>query len=59
MRLGKPQKYGTQSHGDRAGIQTLYDVDPAVSDDERAQWFVPALADKRRMIDAINAARRR
>jgi hypothetical protein len=55
VRLGKLQKYGT--HGDRAGIQTLYDVDP-VSDAERAQCFVPALADKRWLIDAMNTAHR-
>lgn len=41
---GKPQKYGTQfvSSG---GKRVLWNVDPAVSDAERARWSVPSLAE--------------
>ena len=58
-RFAEHEAMATGARGDRSGIQTLYDVDPAVSDDERAAWFVPPLADKRRMIEAMNAAHRR
>ncbi len=37
---GKPQKYGTQYQWDG----TLYPVDPAMTDEERAAWLVPPLA---------------
>lgn len=43
MRQEKPQKYGTQyrADGDR---WKLWDVDPATTDAERAEWGVPPLA---------------
>lgn len=37
---GKPQKYGTQYQGDG----TLYPIDPATTDEERAEYLVPPLA---------------
>ena len=45
MYQGKPQKYGTQyvSDGKR---QQLWDVDPATTDEERANWDVPPLAEQ-------------
>jgi len=41
---GKPQKYGTQfvTSGDK---RDLWNVDPSVSDAERARWSVPSLAE--------------
>jgi len=47
MMQGKPQKYSTQyrSAGDH---YELYDVDPDTSDEERALWNVPPLAEARR-----------
>lgn len=52
MRQGKPQKYGTQyvAAGPRWRVWTwgkryrLWDVDPATTDAERAEWGVPPLA---------------
>ncbi len=45
MYSGKPQKYGTNyvSDGRR---QRLWDVDPATTDEERARWDVPPLAEQ-------------
>lgn len=40
---GRPQKYGTQ-YVIRHGRRVLYDVDPATTDAERAEWHVPPLA---------------
>lgn len=47
MYQGRPQHYGTQyvSDGRR---QRLWDVDPATTDDERAAWDVPPLAEQLR-----------
>lgn len=47
MYQGKPQRYGTQfvSDGRR---QRLWDVDPATTDAERAEWDVPPLAEQLR-----------
>jgi hypothetical protein len=44
MNQGRPQKYGTQFRGvgDR---YELYEVDPATTDEERAEWDVPPLAE--------------
>ncbi len=44
MLAGKPQKYGTQLVEDR-GQWKVYDVDPAVTDEERAEWGLPPLAE--------------
>lgn len=47
MYQGRPQHYGTQyvSDGRR---QRLWDVDPATTDEERAAWGVPPLAEQLR-----------
>ena len=47
MYQGKPQKYGTQyvSGGRR---QRLWDVEPGTTDEERAAWDVPQLAEQER-----------
>jgi TPR repeat protein len=47
MYQGKPQKYGTQyvSDGKR---QRLWDVEPATTDAERAEWDVAPLVDQLR-----------
>lgn len=44
MHQGKPQRFGTQYlvEGDRS---FLWEVDPATTDDERAAWGVPLLAE--------------
>jgi hypothetical protein len=47
MYQGKPQKYGTQYVAD-GRRQRLWDVEPATTDAERAQWDVPPLADQLR-----------
>ncbi len=45
MYQGKPQKYGTQYVSD--GIrQRLWDVGPGTTDEERAEWDVPPLAEQ-------------
>ncbi|MBX3227136.1 MAG: hypothetical protein KIT84_35630 [Labilithrix sp.] len=57
MNSGKPQLYGTQfrkAHGSDTWV--LYDVDPSVTDEERAKWNVPPLAVTRKRVDAMNAA---
>jgi len=41
---GEPQRYGTQFHA-VDGRWELHDVDPAITDDERAAWNVPPLRD--------------
>ncbi len=43
MYQGKPQKYGTNYVWD-GYRDRLWDVDPATTDDERAEWDVPPLA---------------
>jgi len=47
MHQGRPQKYGTQYRGTADGYE-LYEVDPATTDEERAEWNVPPLAEARR-----------
>ena len=47
MRQGRPQKYGTQYRVTDGGYE-LYEVDPATTDEERAEWNVPPLAEARR-----------
>jgi hypothetical protein len=53
MYQGKPQKYGTNyvSDGQR---DRLWDVDPATTDEERAAWDVPLLAEQRRKAEEAN-----
>jgi hypothetical protein len=47
MYQGKPQKYGTNYIYD-GQRDRLWDVDPATTDEERAAWDVPALAEQHR-----------
>lgn len=44
MLAGKPQKYGTQLV-EIDGQWKVYDVDPAVTDEARAEWGLPPLAE--------------
>ncbi len=47
MRLGLPQRYGTQYNIADDGAWILWDVDPSTTDEERAAWNVPTLAENR------------
>ena len=50
----KPQKYGTQfqKQGD---VWVLWEVDPATTDEERAKWDVPPLAEAKARAVQMNA----
>ena len=53
--IGKPQIYGTQYHR-VDGVWTLQPIDEnAVTDEERARWDVPELAESKRRVAAMNA----
>ena len=52
MYQGKPQKYGTQIVPD-GKRQRLWDVEPATSDAERAEWDVPSLAEMERRAEEV------
>ncbi len=56
MALGKPQLYGTQfrKEGER---WVLYEVDPAVTDEERARWNVPKLEAAKARAAKMNSAK--
>lgn len=55
MNLGKPQLYGTQFKKDpTGGPWYLYQVDPTVTDEERAKWDVPPIARAKARVDALN-----
>jgi tetratricopeptide (TPR) repeat protein len=56
MTLGRPQLYGTQMT-QRDGKWVVYTVDPTVTDEERARWNVPPLAELQRRAERMNAAR--
>ncbi len=53
MLAGQPQKYGTQLV-EVAGAWKVYDVDPATSDAERAEWGLPPLADAQARAAELN-----
>lgn len=53
MQTGKPQLYGTQFQMVK-GTWVLYEVDPTVTDEERAKWKVPPLADAQRRAVEMN-----
>lgn len=55
MWSGKPQLYGTQFKKDKDGPWYLWQVDPAVTDEERAKWDVPPLARAKARVEALNA----
>lgn len=52
MYEGRPQRYGTQFVPDGVRIR-LWDIDPATTDDERAAWDVPLLAEQLRRADEL------
>jgi hypothetical protein len=54
MNLDKPQLYGTQFKRDGDGPWELYPVDPSVTDEERARWNVPPLAEAQRRAEEMN-----
>jgi hypothetical protein len=53
MHSGKPQWYGTQ-YVMKNWKWALYEVDPSISDAERASWNVPALSESKRRADEMN-----
>jgi len=54
MTRGKPQRYATQfKRVDGRGV--LYNVDESVSDEERARWGVPSLAEAKQAAERLNA----
>ncbi|MEV5409194.1 hypothetical protein AB0K60_10215 [Thermopolyspora sp. NPDC052614] len=52
---GLPQRYGTQ-YVDTGGAWALYRVDPATTDEERAAWDVPPLAEALARAERMNDA---
>ena len=57
MWQGKPQLYGTQfKKVDDRWI--LWEVDPTITDEERAKWNVPPLAEQRKKLETLNAPKR-
>jgi hypothetical protein len=52
MTGGLPQKYGTQ-YRSANGRWVLHEVDPTTSDEERAHWDVPPLAEALRRADEM------
>jgi hypothetical protein len=61
MRRGEPQLYGTQlTRSAVAGWRwELFPVDPSVTDEERAIWNVPPLAEAKARAEAMNRAMKR
>ena len=57
MRQGKPQKYGTQYFARNDEPYRLWEVDPATTDEERAIWNVPPLAEALRRAEDMNRRR--
>jgi len=54
MYSGRPQRYGTNIVPDGVGYR-LWDVDPATTDEERAEWNVPLLAEMQRRASVLSA----
>jgi hypothetical protein len=52
MYEGRPQKYGTQFVPDGSRYR-LWDVEPATTDAERADWDVPPLAEQHRRAEVM------
>lgn len=57
MYQGQPQRYGTQFM-QVDGVWSLWPVDPAVTDAERATWKVPPLAEAHALVERMNAPAR-
>ena len=53
VRQGRPQKWGTQ-YSKKDGTWVLDDVDPTITDEQRAEWEVPPLAEARAQADRLN-----
>jgi tetratricopeptide (TPR) repeat protein len=53
MNQGKPQLYGTQFKK-ADGKWILWEVDPSVTDEERARWDVPPLAEAQARVKQMN-----
>lgn len=53
MHQGLPQKFGTQYRQQGARF-VLHEVDPATSDEERARWNVPSLAEAQHYADDLS-----
>jgi hypothetical protein len=53
MYQGKPQKCGTNYIYD-GRKDPLWDVDPETTDEERATWDIPPLAEQLRKAEAVN-----
>lgn len=53
MYRGLPQRFGTQYLHD-GETWTLYEVDAATTDEERAAWDVPSLAEARANLEGMN-----
>jgi hypothetical protein len=53
MAGGLPQKYGTQ-YRPAGGRWVLHEVDPTTTDEERARWDVPPLAEALRRADQMS-----
>lgn len=52
MYEGRPQRYGTQFVPDGVRFR-LWDVDPATTDAQRAEWDVPPLAEQQRRAEEL------
>ena len=59
MNQGRPQKYGTQYTANEDEPYRLWDVDPTTTDDERATWDVPPLAEALRQAEEHTQRRER
>jgi hypothetical protein len=55
MATGKPQRYGTQYRRIGSGPFELWQVDPETTDEERAAWDVPPLAEAQRRAEELSA----
>ena len=53
MLAGRPQSFGTQLV-EVDGKWQVYDVDPSISDDERAEWGLPPIADAQERAAKLN-----
>lgn len=53
MSQGKPQLYGTQFKR-VDGKMILWEVDPSITDEERAKWDVPPLAEAKKRAEEMN-----
>ncbi|HEY3888190.1 MAG TPA: hypothetical protein VGL73_06420 [Caulobacteraceae bacterium] len=54
MYAGRPQRYGTNMVPDGVGYR-LWDVDDKTTDDERAEWDVPSLAEMQQRAKELSA----